>query len=192
MLRKVSLLRITDGDTVTVQEGAGLLSWLRKPTPVILRLYGIDAPESNQPGGAEATRHLKRLIGRKRTIRAQYLDNDQYGRTVSILYPNKYRPKCPSRPDLVQSYNYRMVQDGHAHCYLPRPADRQLFQSAEQYARDNHHGLWRHRRNQEQPSTFRRLHRARRIRLNRIKLVLLLLAAPVILTAIYIATVALD
>ena len=42
-----TVTRVSDGDTVTVTVGA---------ERVVIRLYGIDAPESNQEFGRDATR----------------------------------------------------------------------------------------------------------------------------------------
>ena len=51
---QVTLLRIIDGDTVEVQRRGGFLSTGANER---IRLYGIDAPESSQKGGGDATEY---------------------------------------------------------------------------------------------------------------------------------------
>lgn len=50
------VLSIQDGDTITVTPDGDA------STPVAIRLYGIDAPESGQPGGQESTDFLRGLL----------------------------------------------------------------------------------------------------------------------------------
>lgn len=58
----VRLLHIVDGDTIHVAD--------MQSRRVKVRLYGIDTPERDQPGGAEATEVLRRLLsGRRLAIR---------------------------------------------------------------------------------------------------------------------------
>src|SRR5882762_5505503 len=52
-----SVSRVVDGDTLVVQLSSG---------PIRVRLYGIDAPEHNQPGGREATDALSALLAGQR------------------------------------------------------------------------------------------------------------------------------
>ena len=62
--------RIADGDTMTINGER-------------IRLFGIDAPERDQPGGHEATQELRRIVGRT-TPRCEQVDVDRYGRTVAL------------------------------------------------------------------------------------------------------------
>src|SRR4051794_31732147 len=48
--------RVVDGDTLVVQLSTG---------PIKVRLYGIDAPEHNQPGGFESAVTLRSLVAGK-------------------------------------------------------------------------------------------------------------------------------
>ncbi len=52
--------RVIDGDTVVVCCDFGARSY---PT-IAVRLYGINAPESHEPGGPEATNYLAELMPR--------------------------------------------------------------------------------------------------------------------------------
>ena len=73
--RQGIVLRVSDGDTIRVRLDG-------KETRV--RLYGIDAPESKQEGGIEATKFLKHLLlTGKVTVTA--LDVDRCGREVALV-----------------------------------------------------------------------------------------------------------
>jgi micrococcal nuclease len=87
--------RIVDGDTLWLKtEGDG-------EPPVVVRLEGIDAPESCQVGGAEATAALNALaLGRGVTVRLTA--RDEYGRVVGKVF------------DGEKDIGDRMVRDGMA------------------------------------------------------------------------------
>lgn len=87
--------RVVDGDTLWVKtEGDG-------EPPVVVRLEGIDAPESCQPGGADATAALTSLaLGRNVSVRVAA--RDDHGRTVGKVY------------DGEKDLGDRMVRDGQA------------------------------------------------------------------------------
>ena len=51
-----SIISVHDGDIVTVVP-CGDTS-----TPIVIRLYGIDAPETKQKGGLDSTTLLRRLL----------------------------------------------------------------------------------------------------------------------------------
>ena len=91
----VQVLSVVDGDTVrAVVQGHR----------VKVRLYGIDAPEKNQPGGSESTEALRRLLNGHR-ITMQALARDRYGRTVALLSADGV------------SVNEAMIRNGHAWTY---------------------------------------------------------------------------
>ena len=71
--------RVVDGDTLWLKaEGDG-------EPHVVIRLEGIDAPESCQVGGAEATAALNALaLGRNVTIRIAA--RDEHGRIVGKVF----------------------------------------------------------------------------------------------------------
>ena len=87
--------RVVDGDTLWVKtEGDG-------EPPVVVRLEGIDAPESCQPGGDDATAALTALaLGRNVSVRV--VARDDHGRTVGKVY------------DGEKDLGDRMVRDGQA------------------------------------------------------------------------------
>ena len=87
--------RVIDGDTLWLKtEGDG-------EAPVVVRLEGIDAPESCQPGGAESTAALTSLaLGRNVVVRVAA--RDEHGRSVGKVF------------DGGKDLGDRMVRDGQA------------------------------------------------------------------------------
>lgn len=86
--------RVVDGDTL----------WLKTPAddaPVIVRIEGIDAPESCQTGGKEATAALAELV-LNRSVSVKPVATDDWGRKVGKVY------------DGTRDVGDRMVRDGHA------------------------------------------------------------------------------
>ena len=90
-----SVSRVVDGDTLWLKtEGDG-------EPPVVVRLEGIDAPESCQVGGAESTAALNALaLGRNVTVRV--VARDEHGRVVGKVF------------DGDKDLGDRMVRDGQA------------------------------------------------------------------------------
>lgn len=80
---------VIDGDTIRVDG----VSW---------RLSGFDAPETNQPGGSEATAKLRGIIAREPTW-AILRHEDVYGRPLATIHTR-------SGP-----LSWRMIAAGHAH-----------------------------------------------------------------------------
>ena len=152
---KVKVSRIIDGDTVDVLAGGGLFKRTKSER---LRLYGIDAPESNQQGGTASTNYLAKLIRPGSKIWMERAGTDQYGRTIALLYPR--------RSARFDSFNHRMIRAGHAWAYMASAADRQSFAKAEDAARRDNIGLWRKNKT-EAPWTWRRRHRQRSYPLSR-------------------------
>jgi endonuclease YncB( thermonuclease family) len=72
---QAEVVRVTDGDTIVVRTAdfAGLKT----------RLYGIDAPESDQPGGREAKAALEPLRGR--VVKVLKMDTDRHRRLVALI-----------------------------------------------------------------------------------------------------------
>lgn len=86
--------RIVDGDTLWLRTAADT-------TPVVVRIEGIDAPESCQVGGAEATAALAALV-LNRSITVKSVATDDWGRKVGKVF------------DGTRDIGDRMVRDGHA------------------------------------------------------------------------------
>ena len=111
--------RVSDGDTVWVSGRLGRQK---------IRLNRIDAPESDQPFGKEATSYLKSLIGGKE-ICVKYETTDRYGRILGSIFLGE------------TDINLQMVRDGCAWHYSHfdnTPA----YAAAEREARAARRGLW--------------------------------------------------
>lgn len=141
--------KVSDGDTINVTDPLG--------TKLKVRLYGIDAPETEksnkktgrvskpgQPYGEEAYQALYSKIYRKQ-IRLEIMAVDQYKRSVGIVYLNG------------KNINQEMVAEGYAWAYrqyLDRPHASEYIQAEEQ-ARGKRLGLWQ-QNNPEPPWEFRK------------------------------------
>ena len=136
--------RVIDGDTVIATMGAGLL---HAPKKVRIRLYGIDAPERSQLGGPEATKYLTKLIGSRKNVWLDIMDTDLHDRPVGMLYHRRNHPQ--------NSYNLRMVEGGHARCYMTKPIHRTQYLQAEEKARSKKRGMWK-KKNRIDPWEYRR------------------------------------
>ena len=88
---QATVLHVIDGDTIIVRTA--------KSRRIKIRLYGIDAPEWNQPGGSDAKAALRQLRGQ--TVAFRKMDTDHYGRTVAIV---DYMGRCINL-DLVAKGN---------------------------------------------------------------------------------------
>ena len=118
---------IYDGDSFLVKRGRNEIE---------VRLYGLDAPEKEQPWSAEALQGLRRLIDGK-MLRIEAIERDRYDRLVARVYrvgDNLY-------------INAEMIAQGHAWVYRRYTDERQLIKS-EKAARRKAIGLWQLPKNQ--------------------------------------------
>ena len=144
----VKVKRVVDGDTVHVVR-RGFLRGLIGGDPIVVRLFAMDAPESEQKHGKQATRALKKML-KSSGLRLEVMDYDRYERLVGLLYRD--------RDGREKSYNLRMVQEGWAHAYT-RYGGRDLgMAEAEKRARTEGRGLWAGRGSRERPEHWRRRH----------------------------------
>ena len=75
------MVAVADGDTITVLDAA------QRQTKV--RLSGIDAPETRQPYGTRAKRHLAGLVFGK-VVEVDWEKHDRYGRIIgTVLAPDE-------------------------------------------------------------------------------------------------------
>jgi micrococcal nuclease len=108
---KALVTRVIDGDTVLVDIDLGFHTWVRDER---IRLYGINAPEKNAPGGAEATAFLAGKIEGKpvilETIKGTHGEDRQekFGRYLGIIWLDG------------ANINQQMLDAGHAAFYMPR------------------------------------------------------------------------
>ena len=79
---EATVTRVVDGDTVWLQASAA--SDGKKPKPFKLRLQGIDAPESCQAWGAQATAALSARVLHQR-VQIQARNKDDHSRTLGNI-----------------------------------------------------------------------------------------------------------
>jgi endonuclease YncB( thermonuclease family) len=116
-----STLHISDGDTIRLNNQR-------------IRLACIDAPESDQPFGSQATQRLSQLLGNESNLQVRTVDTDSYGRTIAKLYVGDV---------YVQE---QLVRDGLAWVYteyLNRcPTTAGSLLRAQEEAQLNRRGVW--------------------------------------------------
>lgn len=74
-----AVMSIQDGDTLTVAPAGDT------DCPVSVRLYGIDAPETQQAHGESATIALAELLPGGAMVEVIPMDTDKYGRVVALV-----------------------------------------------------------------------------------------------------------
>ncbi|MFT4045179.1 MAG: thermonuclease family protein [Solimonas sp.] len=127
------LVRVHDGDTITVRCGDG--------KPVKLRFANIDAPELHQAYGSAAREALVAMLG-DRPLRVTSKAVDRYERVVATV-------ELGDRDAGLQ-----LVADGYAWCGLrPTASCREALQGARAARR----GLW-HDDDPQPPWQWRRAH----------------------------------
>lgn len=116
------VVRVVDGDTLSLLDASNQQHRLR--------LYGIDAPEQEQPHGEQAAEALlNRVINRR--VDAVVVDTDDYDRKVATVYLDG------------ENLNLWLVEQGHAWWYRYHARYEHRLESAEQAAREANRGLWR-------------------------------------------------
>ena len=112
-------VRVVDGDTIRAEA---------KGKEIKIRLVEIDAPEMNQPFGAQSKNFLNRLLYKKDiTLISQ--GEDRYGRTLGEIYANG------------KSANILMIKSGFAWVYDRYVKDSSLYRYQDQAKAENL-GLW--------------------------------------------------
>lgn len=132
----VRLVRIADGDTITVRAPRG--------HDEKIRLMGIDAPEMNYGKGRpdcaarEATRALDLLIG-NHPLRLERFGKDTYGRTLAYVWVDS-----PNGPSAKTTVNEWLLREGHAELFrIARHPQRAAFERAQRQAKTAKKGMWR-------------------------------------------------
>jgi endonuclease YncB( thermonuclease family) len=113
--------RVVDGDTIDVLLASGRIR---------VRLQGVDAPEHDQPGGAESRLWTQqRLLNRD--VLLEPVSQDRYERMVALVYLDEV------------NVNRELLRSGNAWAYRRylRAADR-VFCDIETTARRERRGLW--------------------------------------------------
>ncbi len=117
---------VTDGDSLIVK---------RDGTVLRIRLWGVDAPEYDQPGGRQSKRYMRQLL-KDRHIIVVPKTVDKYGRIVAIV-KNK---KGIVNEMLIASGN------GWVHKYFCKNTVCDRWFDLERKARDSGIGLWHNRK----------------------------------------------
>ena len=115
------VVEVTDGDTYDVRRSAG--------GKVTIRLHGVDAPETSQPGGRAATRAARRYVSGK-NVRVEVEDIGRYGRAVARIN--------------VQGGDLgaMLIRDGHGWYYEQYAPGETEYGRLERQARNANRGLW--------------------------------------------------
>ena len=112
-------IQVVDGDTIRAEA---------KGEEIKIRLVEIDAPEINQPFGAQSKNFLNKLLYEKDvTLIAQ--GEDRYGRVLGEIYANG------------ESANALMIKSGFAWVYDRYVKDSSLYKYQDQAKAENL-GLW--------------------------------------------------
>jgi micrococcal nuclease len=123
---EVAVSSITDGDTIEVIHSDG--------TPAVVRLIGINTPESNECFSTEATRVLEALtpVGSEIGMTSDVSNEDQFGRLLRYLWVGE------------MSVNEEIVRRGAAisRRYAPDTALATRFEAAQADAKAAGLGLW--------------------------------------------------
>lgn len=102
-LTQALVTRVIDGDTLELETGERI------------RLIGVDAPESNEEGGAEATAFVTQLVlDRTVWLEADGNDTDVHGRLrryVWLTEPSDAQDEAQIRQYML---NARLLIEGHA------------------------------------------------------------------------------
>ena len=116
----LSFIKVIDGDTIHAQQNGDKIK---------IRLVEIDAPEMDQPFGAQSKNFLNRLLYKKNvTLISQ--GEDRYGRILGEIYVDG------------ESANRSMIRSGFAWVYDRYVEDLSLYEYQDQ-AKAKNLGLWR-------------------------------------------------
>lgn len=77
-----------------------------------IRIWGLDAPETDEPGGSEATQTLTRLIAGQ-TLTCQIKDVDRYSRIVGQCFLPNGRDIAAEMINLGVATEYCRYSGGH-------------------------------------------------------------------------------
>ncbi len=116
-----TVIKIRDGDSITVRANG---------VPLEVRLFGIDAPEFNQPYAKESRRQTEQLLNGKQVM-LKIIDKDRFGRTVAKVFLTGE----------LESVNSQLVERGAAWVYRQYTNDSQLI-DLEKQAKKQGIGLW--------------------------------------------------
>ena len=122
------VVAVIDGDTIDVVRGNANLDQVR------IRFYGIDAPESRQPHGKKAAKHLQKILGSQLVQVEVMQKRDKHKRIVGIVSHNS------------QDAGLAMAKDGYAWVdsrFCKRKSPCNSYRAAVNRAKKEKTGLWR-------------------------------------------------
>lgn len=131
----ITIERVIDGDTISVVPAAGTTG-NTPPDPrrsITVRLYGIDAPETDQPGGEEATNFVRGWATHS-TLELVVHTTDRYGRLIGEL-------RIPGRPDR-RTLNEELVCRGLAWWYREYSREDAELAALHAQAQAERRGVW--------------------------------------------------
>ena len=128
---------VMDGDTVVLVPAG-------EREPMRLRILGVDAPESCQPGGERSRDALIRLVMRK-TVRLERRGQDSYGRQLGKLWLDE------------QDVGAELVRAGWAWAYSHRTG-RGPYAALQREAQKDKRGLFAASETAMSPALFRQFH----------------------------------
>ena len=134
------VVRVFDGDSFLFDRRSGQLE---------VRVFGIDAPEKEQPWAGRARSRARTLLEGREVLLDVRTERDRYGRTIADVYLVDGR-----------NYAYVLVGEGLAWHYR-RYSDEAEVAALMEEARRAGRGLWQ-QRDPEPPWEFRRRNRSRR------------------------------
>lgn len=129
--------RVIDGDSLLVSRGGGVQE---------VRLYGIDAPEYDQPDAAATRRWLQQQLQGRRVL-VQGFSRDRYGRLVAVVRHNgRVINRCLVEEGMVWVYTRYCRR---SFCRRWKAAERRAKRRGRNIWRRPHPvppWVWRHRR----------------------------------------------
>lgn len=131
-------VHVSDGDTLIVEDETGFKT--------IIRLAGIDAPESDQEYG-DASRETLATLVRGKILRVESNKIDRYGRTVGKITANG-KDICLEMIRRGFAWHFKRYEDEQS------DTDRKLYSTAEIIAHRQGIGLWRDK-NPKEPWIYR-------------------------------------
>jgi endonuclease YncB( thermonuclease family) len=118
---------IADGDTLTVLDSSN--------TQHVIRLSGIDAPESSQAFGQRSKQSLSRHVY-GRYVSLDCIEKRSYGRLICKVILPGGDDVCLDQVKVGMAWHYKFFENEQP------PADRVSYAAAEDAARTAHLGLW--------------------------------------------------
>ena len=151
------VIKVQDGDSFLVLAGSRQQK---------VRIAAIDAPEYQQPYGQQSKLSLKELLS-DRDVRLEVIKTDDYGRWVAKVWVAQLdcEESSYTRCETNLDAGLFQVQNGFAWWYRywgkvrkeQSLADQQLYEHAENRAKQNKLGLWRDA-NPVNPRQWRKSH----------------------------------